>query len=101
MLTMKIYASVGGRETGSIWIVSAPAALGAADRAVLLVHPVRHRDEHPRPPRRRRPQLDVVRLRDGQEVELVDLYQGPDVTAALDWVRGMTRGRGISATHGC
>jgi hypothetical protein len=46
MLTMKTYASVAGGETGSIWIVSAPPALGAADRAVLLVHPVRHRDEH-------------------------------------------------------
>jgi hypothetical protein len=40
MLTMKTYASVAGGETGSIWIVSAPPALGAADRAVLLVQTV-------------------------------------------------------------
>jgi hypothetical protein len=46
MLMMKTYASAAGGETGSIWIVSAPPAQRAADRAVLLVHPVGHRGEH-------------------------------------------------------
>jgi hypothetical protein len=76
MLTIKTYASVAGGETGSIWIVSAPPALGAADRAVLLVHPVRHRGEHLGRLVVAGRQLDVVRLRDGPEVELVDFVGG-------------------------
>jgi hypothetical protein len=42
----------------------------AADRAVLLVHPVRHRGEHLCRLVVAGRQLDVVRLRDGPEVDL-------------------------------
>lgn len=56
----------------------------AADRAVLLVHPVRHRGEHLGRLVVAGRQLDVVGLRDGPEVDFVDLSaetptaRGPD-----------------------
>jgi hypothetical protein len=76
MLTRKTYASVAGGESGKIWIVSAPPRWARPDRAVLLVRPVRHRDEHLGRLAVAGRQLDVVRLRDGPEVELVDFVGG-------------------------
>jgi hypothetical protein len=46
MLTMKTYASAAGCETGEHLDRLGAATQLTADRAVLLVHPVRHRGEH-------------------------------------------------------
>jgi hypothetical protein len=91
----KTYASAAGGETGSIWIVSAPPAQRAADRAVLLVHPVGHRGEHLGRLVVARRQLDVVRLRDGPEVELVDFVGGDPQREAYQMVARLAGGGSI------
>jgi hypothetical protein len=73
MLMRKTYASAVGGETGRIWIFSTPPRSARPTRAVPLVHPVRHRDEHLGRLVVAARQLDVVRLREGPAVELVDL----------------------------
>jgi hypothetical protein len=64
-----------------------------ADRAVLLVHPVRHRGEHLGRLVVAGRQLDVVRLRDGPEVELVDFVGGDPHREAYQTVAALGRQR--------